>query len=128
MVTSPSTNPENCGGTTNATCYRISFYAFQVVQGVICGGTSSVEAQVTFQDPASSAASALAVADFAFVGNGSQNTPISPNSSGSGATLVVSASGGYAFRAKVSTQVKYQTTVTPGTGCTTAPTYWISRS
>ena len=125
MVTAPATNPENCGGTTNASCYDVGFYLFQVGAGTSCASNTTIAVQVIFQDPSASGTSTVTVGDFVISGNGTANTPIPPNSSGSGATLVVSNAGHYTLRAKLSTAVQYQTTVTAGGSCSPAPTYWV---
>ena len=126
MATAPATSLENCGGSSsNATCYRISFYAFQVSVGTSCGGSTNIAAQVVFTDPTTAAATTVTVADFATAGIGAANTPIAPNTSGTGITLVVSSAGGYVLRAAASTNIEYATSVSGGGGCISKPTYWI---
>lgn len=128
MVTStPSSNPENCGGSTNAGCYRISFYVFQVVAGSGCGANNTnIAAQVIFTDPVTSSTSTtITVAAFLIAGNGTANTAPPPNTGGSGVTLAVGATGAYIFRAKAGSTIQYKTTVTGGSGCSPLPTYYI---
>jgi hypothetical protein len=124
MVTAPTTNPENCGGTSNASCYRISFYAFQVGVGNTCSTNTAIEMQVIFQDPSASASSTVTVGAVSIAGVGNANSPISPSTGGSGAGIAIGATGGYTLRAKLGTAVQYKTNVIAGT-CTTAPTYWV---
>ena len=125
IFTAPATNAENCGGSANATCYRISFYAVQVGAGTGCTANTNIAAQVVFQDPLAGGANTMTVAAFLITTNGTASTPISPSTGGSGVTLAVGATGGYTFRAKPSTVIQYATTLSGGTGCTTKPTYWI---
>lgn len=120
MVTAPATNPESCGASTNATCYRISFYALQVGIGTSCTSNTVIEVHVLFQDPLASSSATISVGTFIITTNGTAYTPIPPGTGGS----AVGAVGGYAFRAKPSTAIQYQTNVTAGT-CSTKPTYWI---
>ncbi len=125
MVASPTTNPENSGGTTNATCYRISFYAFQASPAASgCTGNTNIGVQVVFTDPLASA-NTVTVGAFVINLNGTVNSPISPSTGGTGVTTAVGAGGGYILRAKASTQVQYATNVQGGTGCSTRPSYWI---
>jgi hypothetical protein len=121
IASTPSTNTENCGAAlSNATCYRISFYALQASLGIGCSTNTTIQVQVIFQDPLASVSATILVGTFVIATNGTASTPIPPATT----SPVVSAVGGYMFRAKAATAIQYQTTVTAGT-CTTKPTYAV---
>jgi hypothetical protein len=94
----PSSNPENCGGSSNATCYRVSFYAFQVGQGSSCASNTGIAIDVKFTDPVTNSQSTITVGAFLITLNGTANVPIPPSSGGGGNTLAVGATGAYPLR------------------------------
>lgn len=122
MGASPNSN---AGGNQVITGTRwiIGFYALQTAAGSGCSGTTGITASVIFTDPNASATSTIPVASFAIAGNGTANAAVPPTSSGSGATTVISSTGGYYFPSKINTNMQYFTTVTPDGSCGTKPLY-----
>src|SRR5271165_1664428 len=84
MVNAPASNGVNCGGASNASCYRVSFYVFQVVKGQGCTSDTGIAVNVIFTDPSASTAATIVAGDFVIPGDGAANTPVPLAKSGSG--------------------------------------------
>jgi hypothetical protein len=114
MATSPS---------GSGSLYSISAYVEQVAAGVGCSTASTIQLQVTFQNPDASAATTVPFGTCAIstsTGNGSAFRPAN-----CGGGTLGQAAGSYPFTVLQSTAVTFDTIFTAGTCSTSAPTYKV---